>query len=169
MTQEEFFKKIINNNSGRIYRICNRYFDSQADALDAYQDILLKIWLNLGKFRGEANISTWIFRIAVNVCLTTLKTSKKKLIQLVPDPVTVTHELIVDETEENQEEDMKMQFFRQFFCRLSSADRILVNLYLEDLTTAEIASVTGLSESNVRTRIHRIKKQINKAWENHGT
>ena len=162
---EELFRQTIDKNHGRIYRICTRYFTNPEDAHDACQDILLKIWLNINKFRGEANINTWIFRIAVNVCLTTLNASKRKNQQLMPDSDVVCKAQVVEEMTDKGEEEKKLQFFQRFLERLTTADRTLVNLYLEDLDTTEMAAITGLSESNVRTRIHRIKKQIKTEWE----
>lgn len=162
---KELFRQTVDNNYDRIQRICSRYFSNPEDAHDVCQDIMLKIWLNLNKFRGEANINTWIFRIAVNVCLTTLAASKRETRQRMPDPDSELKSQDVEEIADKGEEENKLRFFQQFLERLTTADRTLVNLYLEDLDTTAMAAVTGLSESNVRTRIHRIKKQIKTEWE----
>ena len=73
---------------------------------------------------------------------------------------------IISENDDNSEEEAtKLRFFEDFKSNLSQSDKILVTLYLEDLEYDEIAQITGLSEVNARARIHRIKKQIKKQWE----
>ena len=78
MNRDELFKEAIRENDKMILRICNHFFGPGENAKDAHQEILLKIWLNIEKFRNESKIKTWIYRIAVNVCLTFLSSNRKK-------------------------------------------------------------------------------------------
>jgi RNA polymerase sigma-70 factor (ECF subfamily) len=168
--KEELFRQIVDENYCKIYRICYRYFGNRDEAGDACQETFMKMWLNINKFRGEASLSTWACRIAINVCLTFKRLNKRQMAHIVSEQVTDYQDCISDENEEHQDHDEKLQYFHRFIGRLPVADRTLVALYLEDMDSREIASVTGLSEANVRTRIHRIKNQIKKEWEeNNGT
>lgn len=163
MNRDEIFKDAIKENDRMILRVCYHFFGPGENARDAYQEILLKIWLNVENFRGECQLKTWIYRIAVNVCITFRSKEKKKSSVFVP-----FYELDygkADEKEVYQDEENKLLFFRKFMEKLNVSDKALVSLYLEDLDTKEIAQITGLSESNVRVRIHRIKNEIKRQWE----
>lgn len=163
MDRDEIFKDAIKENDKMILRVCYHFFGPGENARDAYQEILLKIWLNVENFRGECQLRTWIYRIAVNVCITFRSKEKKKSSVFVP-----FYELEygrADEKEVYQDDENKLLFFRKFMEKLNVSDKALVSLYLEDLDTKEIAQITGLSESNVRVRIHRIKNEIKRQWE----
>jgi RNA polymerase sigma-70 factor (ECF subfamily) len=163
--KEEQFRKIVEENYARIYRICYRYFGDRDEAYDACQETLLKVWLNIDKFRGNSSLGTWICRIAVNVCITAFRNTRIRTTNLDTVHLKEYQDISPNEQDQNEDEEKKLQFFQQFLNRLSAADRTLVSLYLEDMDSGEIASVTGLSNTNVRTRIHRIKKQIKEEWE----
>nr|MCU0408380.1 RNA polymerase sigma factor [Bacteroidales bacterium] len=152
-------------NYPKVVRLCVRYFGDRDKALDAAQEVFLKVWLNLNTFRGEAAIGTWIYRIATNVCLTYSRDAKKVIGSGISLPETGSFDLADEQEEGDSDRDEKLRFFEGFLSKLPSIDKTLVSLYLEELDTREISSVTGLSEANVRTRIHRIKKQVKKEWE----
>jgi RNA polymerase sigma factor (sigma-70 family) len=164
INQEKLFRTAILENDKRIYSICCHYFGPGDNAKDAYQEILLKIWLNILNFRGESRLSTWIIRIAVNVCMTYL--SKRNRSHLIFVPLSnVDCEYKTGESGDNSEEEAKIEFFEEYKNKLSPDDKILVTLYLDDIEYSEISLITGLSEGNARARIHRIKKQIKNEWE----
>lgn len=167
MEKEKQFTVIISENKEKISRICRRYLDDEDVFKDVYQEVLINIWKNLETFRGESSISTWIYRIAVNTCLLSIRSEKRrkdssaKGIRLENLPAQV---IVEDQGHEDLSE-KKVKFFKNFLNLLSLSDRALVSLYLEELTTKEMADVTGLSESNVRVKIFRIKEQIKEKWE----
>lgn len=164
--QDEEFRQAISHHYSGVFRLCCRYFGNSDDANDAVQDIVMKVWANRHRFRGESSPGTWIYRIATNVCLTTLE--KRKHTVRLPDVEELSDNTPDDYEEEKERKKMKeekLQFFQRFMDSLNSADRLLVSLYLEEMDSMEIAAVTGLTGSNVRTRISRIKSQIKKVWE----
>ena len=165
LMNKELFSQVVNENYMRIYNICYRYFGNREQAADACQETFLKMWMNIKKYRGEASLYTWACRIAINVCLTSIRTNRKEKSVMIPEEESDFREKIPDVNEDNEEKANKLNFFNDFMNRLQVTDRTLVTLYLENLNTHDMASVTGLSESNVRTRIHRIKSQIKKEWE----
>jgi RNA polymerase sigma-70 factor (ECF subfamily) len=172
MDREKLFREAIKENSQRIFRICSYYFPDPDDRNDAFQDALIRIWDNLSSFKGQSQVSTWIYRIAVNTCLGFMRREKRRKGMIDPlNPVDYVPIAADDIPEDHKRTDEKLQFFRDFIYRLSVSDRTLVSLYLEELSTKEMAEVTGLSESNVRVRIFRIKEQVKKEWEekNYGT
>lgn len=163
--KQEDFRKVVDENYGKISRICLHYFGSREEADDVCQEVLLKVWLNIDKFRGESSLSTWISRIAVNVCMTTFRNRKPETVRLGSDELRHLGDKMPDDIDPETGEEEKLKFFHAFMQKLPAADRTLVTLYLEDMESADIAAVTGLSDANVRTRIHRIKKQIKEEWE----
>lgn len=164
MEREERFRAAIDENYQRIKSLCRYYFGNSGDADDACQETLIKIWQNILTFRGESQLKTWITRITVNVCLTHISQNRRKTTVFRPIGENDDNGN-EDFTEEASQEEEKLRFFREFTSRLNPADKVLVSLYLEETDYREIADVTGLTEVNARTRIHRIKGQIKKEWE----
>jgi RNA polymerase sigma-70 factor (ECF subfamily) len=172
MTTEERFRQAIAENGDRIYRICGYYYQCGDDRNDAYQESLIRIWETIGSFRNKSKVSTWIYRVVVNTCLTGIRKEKRRngLIDHSKAPEEI-HIADIATPEADRLAEQKVDFFRRFMQQLPGLDRMLVSIYLEDLDTREMAEITGLSEANVRVKIHRIKEMIKKGWEEseHGT
>lgn len=124
------------------------YVNDHAMAQDLAQDTFIIVWEQLPKFRNESSIATWIYRIASNRCLRQLETNKR--IQ--------TSELPFQIKEEKPESiEPQIQFLYACVSELPETDRIIISLELEDIKQSEIAKIVGLSEGNIRVKIHRIK------------
>ena len=162
---EEEFRLVVKEYYNKVFRLSCRYFGNRDDANDAVQEILVKLWANWDKFRGESARSTWVFRIATNVCLTFLKKTPSNTTNIEDCSIADTYDCFEDTIEEQDNQDNKIKFFHCFMGKMNKADRLLMNLYLENIDSKEIASIIGISDINVRTRIHRIKNQIKKEWE----
>ena len=164
MEKDQLYREILKENDNRIFRICCWYFTDAEERNDAYQESLIRIWEQLHSFRRESKVSTWIFRIVVNSCLTHIRKDKlrKKLIDTgkIPDSIQVSEAF----PSEHDLTDRKLAFFRGLLQTMNYADRTLVSLYLEELSTKEMSEITGLTESNVRVKLYRIKEQIKKEW-----
>ncbi len=164
-TKEKFFRNLVDENYRKVFKLCLRYFGNQDDASDAVQDVFVKVWINLDRFRGDSTPGTWIFRIATNVCLSALRTARSDI----RNAETITElRTTGEESEEqiNQElGDRKIRFFNEYILTLHPVDRSIVNLYLEDFDSKMISEITGLSDTNIRTKIHRIKNGIKNEWE----
>ena len=107
----------------------------------------------------EANIDTWIFRIATNNCLRQLERKKQILSTQFPA------DLFEDEKTDIEPQ---IQLLYKFIAELSEIDRIIISLELEEVRQADIAQIIGLSESNVRVRIHRIKVRLTRKFKEYG-
>lgn len=162
-SREQIFADAIRDNEKRIMNICRYYFGPNPEAQDVSQEVLLKIWLNISAFRGESQLKTWITRIAVNTCLTHItKTNRDCALFVRPDSLEIA-DIVDEEYDETQREEM-LQLFAEFTRQLNPIDKTLVALYLEEVPYNEIAQVTGFTEANARTRISRIKAQIQNRW-----
>lgn len=135
-----------------LQRLCLGYVYDPEEAKDLVQEVLVKVWTYLPEFRGEANVKTWVYRIAVNTCLMHLR---KKRLPTVP----LMHER--DEAqEETFTEDDRLGQLRSAISRLPARDRILILLFLDDHSYEQIAEVMGLSVSNVGARLTRTRKKL---------
>ncbi len=105
MNQEEAFREAIRDNGRMIYGICCRFFGNNDQAKDVYQEILLKIWLNIKNFRGESQIRTWICKIAVNVCLTNITKTRKSTALFVPLTSLDYFDMAGEDDADNEEEE----------------------------------------------------------------
>lgn len=140
----------------KVYRQCMGYMNDSDAAKDIAQETFIKVWQQLPKFRNDSSIGTWIFRIAVNVCLGQIRKDKKMPKSELPND-------IFEETVVNNEP--QVQFLYRCISELSEVERIIISLELEDLKQKEIATIVGLSESNVRVRIHRIKVKLTRKFQ----
>ena len=138
------------------------YINNEEKARDLTQETFIAVLQNLERFRGDASIGTWIFKIAVNKCLQQLRQEKRQKDKLIHFPVGLSS----DETSRELEAKEKRKLLYGSIAQLPEADRLLIGLYLEDLPQEKISEIMGISHSNVRVKIHRIKafltEQVNK-------
>jgi RNA polymerase sigma factor (sigma-70 family) len=148
------FKKIFEANSSKIYHLCLGYTGDTESANDLLQETFVKVWQNLDKFQYKSQISTWIYRIAVNTCLTHLRVEKR----MPKDELTPA--IIENSKEELTEKNEKIQLLYRCISQLEESERIIITLVLDEVPYAEIAEVSGITEGNLRVRIHRIKQKL---------
>lgn len=142
----------------KVFRLCMGYVNDKDAAQDLVQETFISVWKNLSRFRNESSIGTWIFRIATNNCLRSIERNKR----IPKERLTVQ---IEDKTEQNSE--LNMNLLYRFISELTEIDRIIIGLELEEVRQSEIAKITGLSESNIRVKIHRIKKILSKKFKDY--
>ena len=146
-----------------IYKICLGYAKDGQEAEDLLQETLVNIWKGLDSFKSAANIKTWIYRITVNTCLLSLRKKKVRTISL--DQVQESKFVIRPFSGELNEDFARLHRFIQ---QLPEKDRIIILLYLEELSHKEIAKVVGITANNVGVRINRIKKILSNKFSTHG-
>jgi len=151
------FKTIYNTYWPKVYRQCMGYVNDTDTAKDLAQETFIRVWENLPKFRNESSISTWIFRIAVNTCLGHIRKGKKM-------PKSPLPSQLPQQTSTNIEP--QVQFLYTCISELPEIERLIMSLELEDVDQKEIAKIVGISESNVRVKIHRTKKKLTKKFQN---
>lgn len=153
------FESIYKSYWQKIFRLCLGYVNDVSVAQDLTQETFVIVWQQLSEFRNESAIGTWIFRIASNVCLRQIE--KQKRFPKTEIPVDLSEEVQVDI-------EPQIQFLYKCVAELPEIDRIIISLELENIKQAEIASITGLSEANVRVRIHRIKEKLTQLFKKNG-
>ncbi|TMM57339.1 sigma-70 family RNA polymerase sigma factor [Maribacter algarum] len=155
MQKEAEFIRIIKENEGVIFKITTMYTDNRDDQKDLYQDVVYQLWKSFGSFRAESKISTWMYRIALNTALTRLRKSKR-----IGNPVSID-KVILQQTENYDSEfEERLRLMYAHIKQLNVLEKGLMLLLLEGKKYEEIAEITGLSPSNVGTRISRIKQKL---------
>ena len=156
----EAFAILVGRYSGKVFPLIERICGNREDAEELTQDAFVKAYEHLHKFRRESTFSTWIYRIAYN---TAISHTRKRHFRMGEwqDERMKTDELLFLPEEGPEEKEEQLQRLEQALEALPPDDRALVLLYYhEDRPVGEIARITGLSESNVKTRLHRIRKRL---------
>ena len=153
------FEDIYKTYYPRIYRLCMGYTNDEDQAKDLAQETFIAVWKHLPGFRNEAGIGTWVYRIATNQCLRAVEKAQRIVHTELPAelPEAPSH---------NREEQLQ-QLYR-CIATLKETERIIISLVLEGLPYAEIAEIAGISEGNVRVKVHRIKDQLTQQMNKHG-
>jgi len=155
---EKAFVEMVHRYEKVIYKVCSFYVSKEYPLADLYQETVYNLWKGYPKFRGDSSESTWIYRIALNTCVSGLRKEKSK-----PEKTSIyAFENHFVETD-NMEEDIRTMY--SLIRQLKTLERAIVLLYLEEKSYQEIADITGLTLSNVATRLKRIKEKLKKMSE----
>lgn len=155
--KEQDFEALYQSHKDKIYRLCLGFIREKDVANDLFQEILIKIWRNLESFKGESEISTWIYRIAYNTALTFTAKEKKKADQQTELPETLD---LAEPENYSQEQEKQLQLLYQAISELPELDRIIATLLLEGSAYKTIAEISGISENYVAVKVNRIKATL---------
>lgn len=156
--RETIFLNALEENQEKLFRICLIYSKDHEDAKDLFQEILVHVWRSMATFQGNSSLGTWMFRIALNVCLrfkTKHTKNQGRFIQL--DSMTIGN---FGSKEKSGTENEKLIRLRKCVKKLNEGDKAIVALYLEGLAYREISSILGLSENNIAVKVKRIKSKL---------
>ncbi len=144
-------KKLFESHFGIIAKVAFTYSNSAEECEDLKQEISYQVCKSYDSFNRKSKVTTWMYRVAINTCLTHIKKKKLKT-----EPLAVKHDRPEDERPDNS----RQQLLKQAIEKLKESDKSLVVLYLEDLPYKEIAEITGLSENLVAVKMLRIKDKL---------
>jgi RNA polymerase sigma factor (sigma-70 family) len=154
--QQHFFESIIEQNKGILFKVARTYCPYADDRQDLIQEMMIQIWQSIHKYNDQYKISTWLYRISLNVAISFYRKSSTRV-----KKHTVLNEQMAEmPTEEQSENEQHLNLLEQFISELKEIDKALMILYLEDKSHAEIAEILGMSVSNVGTKIGRIKDKL---------
>jgi RNA polymerase sigma factor (sigma-70 family) len=161
LDKKAIFNSLYNSHFTKVFRLSKGYFGgNEIAADDATQEVFIKVWENLDSFRNESAISTWLYRITVNTCLLHLRKSSTK-----KEIATDSFPIIISESDHDEKEE-QLQKMYQCIQKLEETGKIIILMILEGVTYNEISEVVGLTEDNLRVRIHRIKKNLTQCVQN---
>jgi len=152
-TLEKDFLAHLSQYNAMIHKLCRLYRDSLEDREDLFQEIVFQLWKSYPNYKGEAKISTWIYRIALNTAIASFR-KKSTTINYSPE--------LPDFAEEQQGDEVELRQERLFAVLklLDDSEKALIALYFEELSYSEIAEITGINENYVGVKLNRIKAKI---------
>jgi len=154
INKQGIFLSVIEDHKGIIYKIANTYCKSSDDREDLAQEIILQLWKSFDNYNGQFKYSTWIYRIALNVAISFYRKENRVRQFLNPLSESILHFPDTNHTSENEE---AIGFLQRFIAELKELDKALMLLYLEEKSYKEIAEIIGITETNVATKVGRIK------------
>jgi len=154
--QRDQFLDILEKNIGIILKIAGAYAKTVPDKEDLINDITLELWKSFERFKGDSKVSTWIYRVALNTSMNyKRKREKDKFIPL--DDLRQIDSLswLIEQNDSSH-----LEILYQCIDELTELNKAIILLYLDGNSHDEISDITGISKTNVGTRIGRIKEQI---------
>lgn len=155
-TTEKEFLSILEQYISILVKIVNVYVHNSQDRKDLMSDIVFELWKSYPEFRGDAKISTWLYRVALNIALKTKRKRDNNKLLFIEELITF------DNTAFSDNSDNKSMINLLYRCieDLNPINKAIILLYLDDKTNEEIAEITGFSRTNVSTRLSRIREQL---------
>jgi len=153
MKDESKFTQIVREERQTIYTVCYMFSKDKDEVEDLFQEVLINLWKGFEDFRGDSKVSTWVWRVALNTCISVDRKKQKKVETV---PLTMDVDLYSDKDAKT----MQIQDLHQRINRLGMMDRALVLLWLENMSYEEIGQVLGITSQNVAVKLFRIKEQL---------
>ncbi len=152
---EKEFEAMVRKHRSTIYSVCYMFSDDKDEVADLFQETLIHLWQGFAKFRGEAKIETWIYRVSMNTCISAERKAHARAANKTV-PLTMEIDLFADTDKDTQQ----VQALYQRIHKLGLVDRAIVMLWLENLSYEEIGQIIGISAKNVSVKLVRIKNLL---------
>ncbi|MFH0761347.1 MAG: RNA polymerase sigma factor [Bacteroidota bacterium] len=147
------FADLLEQNIGIIHKVSRLYTNNPVDKEDLFQDICFQLWRSYGSYREEAQLSTWMYRVAINTAVSQIRKRKNIVI-----PVEEFQEQQDDR--DNSEKEEQIQLLYKAISLLNKIDKAIIMLWLEEKKYEEIAGILGISTSNVSVKLFRIRQRL---------
>lgn len=155
------FSYLVNGYAKEVYALIVKIVRKPEEAEELTQDVFMKVFNKLSTFKGDSRFSSWIYRIAYNTSISAVRRKRveypaidEKVLNNVPDQE-------VDQLLNQQENEAVLQRLEKAITLLSSEEKALITLYYQqEMPVKELAEVTGLSEANVKIKLHRTRKKL---------
>lgn len=155
-TKELEFTKMVKEQKNTIYTVC-MMFGEDAPVEDLVQQTLINLWKGYDGFQGKSSPGTWVWKVAMNTCITASNKEKKhSRSKSSLDSMDISSIDMVDAPKE----DRQIKMLHDRIHKLGVFDRAIILLWLEDLSYEEIGEIVGISASNVSVRLVRIREQL---------
>ncbi|HVI59046.1 MAG TPA: sigma-70 family RNA polymerase sigma factor [Luteimonas sp.] len=152
------FGDLLQQHRGIVFKVANAYARDAEDRADLAQEIAAQLWRAWPGYDPARRFSTWMYRIALNVAISFLRSDGHRRRHAVPLDEAV-HD-VADDSAVDHEAGESLRMLHRFIGTLDPLNRALLLLYLEERSTREISEVLGISESNVTTKLSRLRQRI---------
>ncbi len=156
--RKELFGELIQRHRGIVFKVANTYAWQADDRDELAQEIAAQLWRAFPGYDAQRSFSTWMYRIALNVAISHVRSTRHRRKHAVPLDETL-HDT-ADDNSADHEADQQVRALHRFIAQQDPLNRALLLLYLEDHSYRDIAEVLGISETNVATKIGRLKQRI---------
>ena len=162
------FRKIVEAHQGFAYAVAFRFVGNRNEAEDITQEAFIKLWKNIGTYRPEIKLTTWLYKIIMNLCLDFLKSAQRKQ-QLKTEDVESNH-LIVDQTSQEQKQDAAemlgviVELAKQLTPKQQS---VFILRDLEGLAVEEVSEVTGMDQGQIKSNLYYARIKIREGITKH--
>lgn len=155
------FSGILQRYSNRIFAVIVRIVGCREDAEELTQDVFMKVFSSLKQYKGNSEFSTWIYRIAYNTAMSYTRKQRKEIPYIDESLYENISEEEVDVLFNRTDNSEKIEQLEQSVARLTGEEKALLSLFYTDMRPInEIAEITGLTETNIKTKLHRIRKKL---------
>jgi RNA polymerase sigma-70 factor (ECF subfamily) len=156
---EANFKKILHDHKSTIYSVCYMFSQEHDEVEDLFQETLINLWNGLDTFEERSSIGTWVWRIALNTCITSERKKKRRVDTV---PLSIDRDFLDD----NNAESRQTKLLHKRISRLQPFDRAIVLLWLENMSYDDIAAIVGITTKAVGVRLVRIREQLKQMNDN---
>lgn len=157
MEKQEFIK-IIGDHKRILYKIIYSYCQDAEDRKDLEQEIIIQLWKSIANYDSEYRLSTWIYKVALNVAVSHYRKDLKHKTNNIPLDEAI-FKVAQDDLDEELLDSRTQQLYK-FIDQFNPFNKAIIILYLEGKGYKEIGEILGLSETNVGTKVSRIKQQL---------
>jgi RNA polymerase sigma factor (sigma-70 family) len=155
---KEKFIQILKENKWILYKVINTYCKDTEDRKDLEQEILIHLWKSVESYNNQYKMSTWIYKIAMNVSISFYRSNINR--KSMTSPISESIYQVADQIDNSVSVDEERKFLNDFINQLDEFNKEILVLYLDNLSYKEIAEIVGITESNVGTKISRIKNKL---------
>jgi RNA polymerase sigma-70 factor (ECF subfamily) len=155
--EENKFINLIKQHQGLIHKICFLYEQDSDNRNDLFQEIVLQLWKSFHTFGGEAKITTWMYRIALNTAISGYRKQKR---HIKTEDLQEVHFNLTDASGEDREEELRR--LQEAIRQLPEIERAMIMMALDEIPYEEIAETIGITQNNVRVRMNRIREKLKK-------
>lgn len=155
--QQDQFIYLIQQNKKLIFKVCNAYCRDFEDRKDLVQEVIIRLWQSFAQYNNQYKLSTWMYRIALNTAISHYRSNYKR--KTLTGSINESLFELADENE-NLELDGNVKLLYKFINQFDELNKALMILYLDNNSYKDIADILGITETNVATKISRIKQQL---------
>lgn len=150
---KDFVNSFVEQNMGLIMHLCRAYSRDEESLKDLVQEVTLQLWRSHKSFKGNSQLSTWVYRVTLNVCL-----SHSKRMKRIPETVPLEWKHHTSEAEDPEKEQIEKLYAG--IKQLKESDRAIILLYLEDKSYKEMSDILGITVTNVGVKVNRLKDKL---------
>lgn len=156
--REREFGELMESHRGIVTKVCYMYARSQEEFKELYQEVQINLWQSMDKFKGLSARSTWIYRVSINTCISCYRRNRRH-----EDTLSLSDESMAELADHATDDQEHARCLREMYAlinRLPALDRAIMLMWLDEKSYQEIADVTGLTRTNVASRLNRCKQRL---------